>query len=88
MIETCLICVVAWDVDHEPAKCNDPRHPHALNQISEWNRPGAGVIDAFARVCDACDEERCDQCAGTVNIPNDTRLYICECGHRNVPCPT
>lgn len=42
LIETCLVCKVAWDVDSDPGQCLDPEHPHAINHLSEWNAVGHG----------------------------------------------
>lgn len=45
MIETCLVCKVAWDVSLDPPKCSAADHPHALNIYSAWDKPGRGRAD-------------------------------------------
>lgn len=41
-VETCLVCKVAWDTSYDPAKCNEPDHPHALNLVADWDKVGHG----------------------------------------------
>lgn len=42
MVETCLVCVVAWDVSRDPQKCWNPEHPHALAVYKDWDKTGHG----------------------------------------------
>lgn len=44
MIETCLVCKVAWDVEYDPPKCRVEEHPHALNAVEDWNEVGKGRV--------------------------------------------
>ena len=42
MVETCLVCIIAWDTSAEPQKCWQPEHPHALAVYSDWDKTGHG----------------------------------------------
>lgn len=44
MIETCLVCKVAWDVSLDPPRCLEPDHPHALAVFAEWNVQCHGLV--------------------------------------------
>ena len=43
-VETCLVCLVAWDTEYDPPKCSEPAHPHALNIVAEWDEVCRGRI--------------------------------------------
>lgn len=44
MIETCLVCKVAWDVSMDPPRCMEPDHPHALAVFADWNVQCHGLV--------------------------------------------
>jgi hypothetical protein len=50
LIETCLVCKVAWDTSMDPPGCVEADHPHSLARVGEWDQVGHGLS---AEVSDA-----------------------------------
>lgn len=44
LIETCLVCKVAWDTSYDPPACSEAEHPHALNRYGDWDAVCRGRI--------------------------------------------
>lgn len=45
IIVRCLTCNVGWDMDADPAKCRNERHPHSLNGGPPVDGDGLPVVD-------------------------------------------
>jgi hypothetical protein len=43
LIETCLVCIEAWNISRDPPRCQEATHPHALARIGDWLRSGHGL---------------------------------------------